>query len=44
VPQLGAPLPDDAVIGTLSADLPLTGRPGPVLGYALIADGMGGCR
>lgn len=44
VPQLGAPLPDDAVIGTLSADLPLTGRPGPVLGYALIAEGMGGCR
>ena len=44
IEQLGGPLPEQALVGTLSADLPLTGRPAPVLGYALIADGMGGCR
>ncbi|WPZ36627.1 hypothetical protein T8K17_10820 [Thalassobaculum sp. OXR-137] len=44
VEQLGGPLPENAVVGHLSADLPLTGRPGPVLGYALIVEGMGGCR
>ena len=44
VEQLGGPLPQDAVVGDLSADLPLTGRPAPVLGYALIVEGMGGCR
>ncbi|WP_420564251.1 glycosyltransferase family 39 protein [Thalassobaculum sp.] len=44
VDQLGVPLPAQAVVGTLTADLPLTGRPAPVLGYALIAEGMGGCR
>jgi hypothetical protein len=44
VAEIGGPLPDRAVIGYLEADLPLTGRPGPVLGYALIADGIGGCR
>jgi len=42
--EIGAPIPADAVIGTLEAVLPLTGRPAPVLGYALIADGIGDCR
>ena len=42
--ELGGPLPQSAVIGRLEADLALTGRPGPTLGYALIAEGMGGCR
>ncbi|SDF29838.1 glycosyltransferase family 39 protein [Thalassobaculum litoreum] len=44
VSQIGEPLPAHAVVGTLTADLPLTGRPAPVLGYALIAEGIGGCR
>lgn len=44
IAEIGAPLPEDAVIGRIAADLPLTGRPAPVLGYALIADGIGGCR
>lgn len=44
VEQIGGPMPEHAVVGHLTADLPLTGRPGPVLGYALIAEGIGGCR
>ncbi len=42
--EIGGPLPADAVVGRLEADLPLTGRPAPALGYALIAEGIGGCR
>lgn len=44
VPQIGGPVPENAVMGRLEARLPLTGRPSPVLGYALIAEGIGGCR
>lgn len=44
VPQIGGPVPAGAVFGRLEAQLPLTGRPAPVLGYALIAEGIGGCR
>jgi hypothetical protein len=44
LPEIGGPLPADAVIGTLEATLPLSGKPAPVLGYAFIARGVGDCR
>lgn len=44
VAQIGGPVPENAVTGRLEARLPLTGRPAPVLGYALIAEGVGDCR
>lgn len=44
IAEIDAPIPEDTVIGTIKAELPLSGRPAPVLGYALIADGIGRCR
>ena len=44
VPEIGGPVPAEAVFGRLEAPLVGAASPAPALGYALIEAGAGDCR
>lgn len=44
IPGQDAALPDDAIVGTVTGTLALSGRPAPTLGYALVKGGAGRCH